>query len=142
MDATPFVKAPPSSAGPNSAGATRDRPRWPAVIRVVSAYQRRRQRYCSAGVENASAVSCRVPGHLTVIQRDGSTDYGHRATKRHPVSDAAAVTTSSVVVHLAVVDGEDGGVRCAGGALGVDVPPPEANRPLPAAVLPFTSDLF
>ena len=60
MDAAPFVRAVSSSAAPNSAGATRDRPRWLAVVRGVGRDRRGRQSHRSTEVEDATAVGCGV----------------------------------------------------------------------------------
>ena len=77
-----------------------------------------------------------------MIQRNGTADQGHRTPKRDAVGDTTAVATRPVVVDLAVVEGEDALFAEPGGPSALKIPPPEANRPLPAAVLPFTSDLL
>src|SRR5262249_7171411 len=73
------------------------------------------ERHRAAEVEDASAVSCGVAGHLAVVQGDGGT-WEHRAKA---VGHTTSVAASGVVVDLAVIQSEDG-VSCSRGTLAVD----------------------
>src|SRR6266516_1038006 len=53
-----------------------------------------------------------------------------------PVTDVADRVTVPLLLRVRTVPTEPGGPWA------LMMPPPEANRPVPAAVLPFTSDLF